>query len=151
MLEKGVNAYLTLEEASALIGDPAWGTATDEARADALIAASSAVDTLPYRGRREKADQLLEWPRVMSGGRPRENDFSITGHAVFPERVKRAVALEALARLKGADKRTSLREAGVKSFRYGNTSETFTDGGAPALHNPQALRLLFAYTGADII
>ncbi len=67
-LAKGTNSYVTLEEANAYFGDrldvDAWTSATDELKEQALVTATSMLDTFQFLGYVADTEQLLAFPRV---------------------------------------------------------------------------------------
>lgn len=118
MLEKGINTYLSLEEANELIEDMdtagKWRELTDGERKQYLILATVHIDSLMLTSRKHSAEQTLQFPR----GR----------HTEVPRAVLLAQALEALTLSDAqAMQRDSLREQGVTSIKLGNTSESYSD------------------------
>ena len=118
MLEKGINSYLSLEEANELIKDVdtsgKWRELTDGERKQYLILATVHIDSLMLTSRKHSAEQTLQFPR----GRNSE----------VPRAVLMAQALEALTLSDTqAMQRDSLREQGVTSIKLGNTSESYSD------------------------
>ena len=118
MLEKGINSYLSLEEANELIEDVdtsgKWRELTDGERKQYLILATVHIDSLMLTSRKHKAEQQLQFPRGKSSEVPRA--------------VLMAQALEALTLSDTqAMQRISLREQGVTSIKLGNTSESYSD------------------------
>ena len=118
MLEKGINSYLSLEEANELIKDVdtsgKWRELTDGERKQYLILATVHIDSLMLTSRKHSAEQILQFPRGKSSEVPRA--------------VLMAQALEALTLSDTqAMQRISLREQGVTSIKLGNTSESYSD------------------------
>ena len=108
MLEKGINSYLSLEEANELIKDVdtsgKWRELTDGERKQYLILATVHIDSLMLTSRKHSAEQTLQFPR----GRNSE----------VPRAVLMAQALEALTLSDTqAMQRDSLREQGVTSIK----------------------------------
>jgi hypothetical protein len=64
----GENAYLSLEDASAIAATmlfaDAWNAATDLARTKALITATSLLDRMRWQGKPLAPTQSLAWPRI---------------------------------------------------------------------------------------
>jgi hypothetical protein len=62
------NSYLTAAGADAIadtmLGTLAWGTATSDNKARALITATNGLETLKYIGSRATTTQALSWPRT---------------------------------------------------------------------------------------
>jgi len=109
----------------------AWTGATSAEKEDALKYASKLVDSLPFVGKKYETDissQPLQWPRLI---KTRQGwvvaDRDADDNVVVPQAIKDAVCEEILARLDTSnDSRRSLQADGVKSFRLGDLSETYT-------------------------
>lgn len=112
-------------------GAAGWDDLTDMEKAAHLVYTSKLIDSLPFVGKKYETDiteQPLQWPRLIKvrGGWRVERDAE--GDVVVPTAIKSAVCEEILARLDTTnDKRRALQEAGVKSFRLSDLSETFSD------------------------
>lgn len=142
MLEKGINSYLSLEEANGLIKSVdtsgKWKELTEDERSQYLILATVHIDSLMLSSRKHSSEQTLQFPR----GRNTE----------VPRSVLLAQALEALT-LSDTQlmQRDSLREQGVTSIKLGNTSESYsenvgsTSGNASQLKSKMALSLMRPY------
>lgn len=67
-LTKGTNSYATVEEADVYfadrLGTTAWTAASPFKKAQALITASTMLETLNWLGEAESADQPMSFPRV---------------------------------------------------------------------------------------
>ena len=118
MLEKGINSYLSIEEANDIIKDidtsKRWYELSIEEQSQYLILATVHIDSLMLSSRKHTSEQVLQFPR----GRNTE----------VPRAVLLAQALEALALSDSqAMQRDSLREQGVTSIKLGNTSESYSD------------------------
>lgn len=118
MLEKGINSYLSLEEADELIEDVdiggKWLGLTKGERTQCLILAAVHIDSLVLSSRKHSFEQPLQFPR----GRNTE----------VPRAVLLAQALEALTLSDTQSmQREALREQGVTSIKLGNTSESYSD------------------------
>lgn len=118
MLEKGINSYLSLEEANELIEDVdiagRWRELTDGERKQYLILAAVHIDSLMLSSRKHSSEQIMQFPR----GRSSE----------VPRAVLMAQALEALTLSDAqAMQRSALREQGVTSIKLGSTSESYSD------------------------
>ena len=86
------------------------------------------MDSLPFTGKKYAIAQTLQWPRYIKtrGGWRVERDSE--GDVVVPTAIKNAVCEEVLARLDtSGDARRALQEAGVKSFKLSDLSETYGD------------------------
>lgn len=118
MLEKGINSYLSLEEANELIADVdisgRWHELSEDERKQYLILATVHIDSLMLSSRKHNSEQPLQFPR----GRSSE----------VPRAVLMAQALEALT-LSDVQvmQRNNLREQGVTSIKLGNTSESYSE------------------------
>ncbi len=66
-LSKGTNSYATVREADAYFADrlgaAAWGEASDEQKAQALVTASSILDGMSWSGEAVSQDQKMAFPR----------------------------------------------------------------------------------------
>lgn len=95
-LAKGVNSYITVDEADAYLQDrvdvAAWFTADNTARAQALITATSMLDTLPWVGYAVSEAQSLAFPRRGSYFDPRIGYSVNLNEADIPKRILNAVA-----------------------------------------------------------
>lgn len=74
-LEVGVNSYVTLEEADAIVADSFmssnelavnWSTLSDNDKSAVLNKSRQSIDNLKLDGRRKTTSQRLEFPRVKS-------------------------------------------------------------------------------------
>lgn len=127
--------YLTTSEMTAYCADrpnsSAWSAASATEKATLLKYVSKLVDSLPFVGKKYEYDiteQPLQWPRVIKTRRGWVVARDADDNVVIPQAIKDAVAEEILARLDTTnDKRRSLQEGGVKSFKLSDLSETFTD------------------------
>lgn len=72
-LEVGVNSYVTLQEANAIVADKFmstnemainWGRLSDSDKSAVLSKSRSSIDNLKLDGRRASTSQRLEFPRV---------------------------------------------------------------------------------------
>ena len=72
-LEVGVNSYVTLQEADAIVADKfmstnemavKWRTLSDSDKSAVLSKSRSSIDNLKLDGRRASTSQRLEFPRV---------------------------------------------------------------------------------------
>ena len=129
----GINSYVTLEEANALVSafyggtdiETAWDEKTDAVKEVFLISACADIDALPYPGRPRAIRQNLAFPRWP--------------HDEVPQQIKRAQVEVALLPLNpdvtkvttAATKRLTLQKQGVTSFSIGDLSESY--GRADAL------------------
>lgn len=126
--------YVSDSEMTAYAADrpdsTAWTDASTAEKEDALKYASKLVDSLLFVGKKYDTDissQPLQWPRLIKvrGGWTVERDAD--DNVVVPQAIKDAVCEEILARLDTSnDSRRSLQADGVKSFRLGDLSETYT-------------------------
>ena len=75
MLSPGINSYVSLEEANLIVNEyftstddarVAWQTKSDSDKEALLIASCASINNLKLAGRRAKAGQKLEFPRVRS-------------------------------------------------------------------------------------
>lgn len=140
-----------------------WDALDEDEQEAILIYVSKLVDSLPFVGKKYDTDpstQPLQWPRLIKarGGWKVERDAE--GDVCIPPSIKDAVCEEILARLDTMnDKRRALQEAGVKSFRLSDLSESYGDdlqGGGirgTSLRSWTAYRLLAPYlsTGARAV
>ena len=118
MIETGVNSYITVSEAEALLqGDrqrESFAALTNSQKEQLLINAAMRVDSLPYAGRKKNSSQLMEFPR--------DNMSEV------PYRVRLAQAAEAVCVLdKEAESRRELADQGVTSVTVGKVSESYGD------------------------
>ena len=118
MLEKGINSYLSLDEANDIIKDidtsGLWQSLSIDEQEQRLIFAALHIDSLMLSSRKHSSEQVLQFPR----GRNTE----------VPRAVLLAQALEALTLSdKQASQRTELQKQGVTSIKLGNTSESYSD------------------------
>lgn len=108
----------------------AWTGASSADKEDALKYASKLVDSLPFVGKKYDTDissQPLQWPRLIKVRGVWRVERDADDNVVVPQAIKDAVCEEILARLDTSnDSRRSLQADGVKSFRLGDLSETYT-------------------------
>ena len=125
--------YVTVEEMDEYVADrpdeeAVWGDLTEDEQGALLTYVSGLVDSLPFTGKKYDTSQELQWPRYIKarGGWRVERDAE--GDVVVPTAIKNAVCEEVLARLDtSGDARRALQEAGVKSFKLSDLSETYGD------------------------
>lgn len=86
----GANSYVTVAGADAYfderLGSAAWGAATSDEKARAVIMATRRLEILRYAGSKTDTDQALQWPRY---GVLDVNGLLYDSDAI-PEAVKRA-------------------------------------------------------------
>lgn len=138
MLEKGINSYLSLDEADELIAyvdtGGAWKELSEDKREQYLILATLHIDSLILSSHKHNPQQPLQFPRRQS--------------TEIPRAVLAAQAFEALALSDTQSaQRVSLQEQGVTSIKLGNTSESYSDSavaqaGARQLMSKQAYNLM---------
>lgn len=139
MLKKGVNSYLSLDEADELIAYVdtfgAWKELPEDKREQYLILAALHIDSLILSSHKHNPNQPLQFPR----GQSTEE---------IPRAVLAAQAIEAraLSDTQSAQ-RASLQEQGVTSIKLGNTSESYSDSavtqaGTRQLMSKQAYNLM---------
>jgi hypothetical protein len=138
-----MDTYLSVEAALELLrgllpsSDPAraaFEALSAEDQAVYLRQAALALEGIRYAGRKTDAAQPLAFPR--------------DGMTAVPDAVKRAQALEAVARCyTGAEaaKRAALQAQGVTSFSVGSLSESYGAAKAAPLLSSEALRLMSPY------
>lgn len=128
MFKKGINSYLSLDEANELIADVdtsgRWHELSEDERKQYLILAALHIDNLMLSSRKHSSEQAMQFPRGQNTEVPR---------AVMLAQVLEALTLSDTQ----AMQRASLREQGVTSITLGNTSESYSDGSASG----NALRL----------
>jgi hypothetical protein len=141
--------YITATEADAIVAnlipstDPdrqAWETLDESDKEIHITRAMVKIDTMPFTGRAAADYQETSFPR--------------RGQTAVPLAVKQALALEAcaLAAYGGeADQRFRIMSQGVKAFRAGNLSESYTGAVNPmALLSGVARYLLAPYLAGGV-
>ncbi len=108
-----------------------WEALDEDKQEAILIYVSGLVDALPFTGRKYDTDpstQPLQWPRLVKTRQGWRVERDADDNVIVPQAIKDAVCEEVLARLDTTnDKRRALQEAGVKSFRLSDLSETYGD------------------------
>ena len=148
----GTDSYVTLEEATQyaeshlLSSDPrkaAWESLTDPDKEVLLRNATSAIDSLPLRGRKIVATQALAFPRTLQEKCHRYfgcfEPIVSEEDSVVPSEVKRAQCEQALqfalslsataSASVDAEARAALQRQGVTSFSLGDLSESYSGMG----------------------
>lgn len=98
----------------------AWNSASDDAKAFALIFAATSIDRLPFVGSRTFQVQALEWPRIDTG---RQKWDHIDGSEIIPEEITWAQVIEAAELLSAAAQTAA--EQGVLAEQIGDHSVTY--------------------------
>ena len=166
----GTNSYIDVSAAQAYFDNrlysDAWGNATDDDKAKALIMATKKIDRQPLTGRKAVFDQLLEFPRTIysynknylfnsyyiteEGNKYISNSQGWITEEEVSENIKNAVCEEALALLQyGSSKRIELQRQGVKSFNIGGMSETLS-GNTIRLLSEEAKEFLQPYIAGSV-
>lgn len=156
--------YADADEMAAYVADrpeaALWDALDEDEQEAILIYVSGLVDALPFTGRKYDTSQPLQWPRLIKTRQGWRVERDADDNVVVPQPIKDAVCEEILARLDTTnDARRALQEAGVKSFRLSDLSESYGDDlqgggikGTP-LRSWTAYRLLEPYlsTGARAV
>lgn len=136
MLAVGVNSYMSLEEADAIIENElldsdeeytVWNSLSDKNKEKLIVRGTHTVDAIPFRGVKYNINKVgeLQWPRLIN------NEF-----IVCPLEVKLAVLLQALRDYTNSSKQENkLQELGVKSYSINKASITFSDKNNNKLDN----------------
>lgn len=174
-VEKGVNSYVSLEEAEsyfeARLDSSAWVSAPSEDREKALITAARALDRLTFIGRPADPTQPLAFPRIWPPSVyvrhsrrtdpfydpefPPDSLLYRSLETGTPRAVLDAQCEEALALLSqdASDlARQRLQAQGVKSFGLGRLSESYgpAQGGLNTLKSLEARQLLTGLTAGTV-
>jgi hypothetical protein len=91
MLEKGVNSYVTLAEATAYFSDrldaAAWADADDALREQALVTAAKQLNLTRWVGTIADKSQTLAFPRKGTYFEPLYNDYVKLDGVSIPQRI----------------------------------------------------------------
>lgn len=137
MLQVGINAYMSLEEANTLIGDNLldsdseyvlWNSLSDSNKEKLIIKGTRLVDRLPFRGYKHGNvfdAESLHWPRVI--------DWGIIE---CPKDVKLGLLKQVLRAQSNSDKQeVKLAELGIKSYSIKGASITLSDKSTAKISN----------------
>jgi hypothetical protein len=142
----GQNSYVDEDFSNAYLAGKTgynWAALNAPQKESLLMLATSRVDAQILVGIKTDSTQKLEFPRMIDCEK----------QAAVPEAVKQAVCEEAFDLITRANsERAKLQRDGVKSFSYGNVSETF--GSMPfagtKLYSSEARLLLRPYLAGRV-
>lgn len=124
-LQVGINSYITLEEVKELANDyilideklDLFNTLSDKDICRLVNSVTKKINKLPFKGKKETEEQLLEFPRVFN-----------KKHVECPEDIKIAIVLQAVEEKYSKEKdEIKLRELGVSSYSVDGASISFKD------------------------
>ena len=136
MLTVGVNSYMSLEEADAIIENELldsdeeytlWNSLSDKNKEKLIARGTRTVDVIPFRGVKYNINKVgeLQWPRLIN------NEL-----IECPPEVKVALIRQVLRDYKNSSKQeTKLQEMGVKSYSINKASISFGDKNSTKLDN----------------
>ena len=136
MLTVGVNSYMSLEEADAIIENELldsdeeytlWNSLSDKNKEKLIVRGTRTVDAIPFRGVKYNISKVgeLQWPRLIN------NEL-----IECPPEVKIALIRQVLREYKNSSKQeTQLQEMGVKSYSINKASISFGDKNSTKLDN----------------
>jgi len=132
---EGADAYFVANYLSTSAELAAWSALSTADKEVLLRKACQSLNRMPLGGIRASQLQTLEFPRAYLATTyttpPTGYNWLGADYVVqvsVPEAVLQAQAEEALALAVGVPERLQLRKQGVRSFRLGNLSETYSGG-----------------------
>lgn len=124
--------YVTLLEAAAFFDETdfedTWSTYSDALKTKAIKRATLTIEKIPFYGKKYNREQDFQFPRIRHQGSKIcywdvDKD---TNEIVVPERVKKAVMVQAKALLDYKDNRIiKIQRAGITSISIGSSSESY--------------------------
>lgn len=154
--QEGADAYVSANLLSTAPERVAWAALSGDDKDVLLRRACQSLNRLPLVGIRAQQLQTLEFPRAIRTDSPASypvgynrlgSDYVV--QTAVPEVVLQAQAEEAVALAAGVPERLALRRQGVKAFRLGNLSETYS-GGLTGLVSEAAYNLLRPFLAGSV-
>lgn len=133
-LVKGVNSYMTLEEANSIVSDTfyddedeakTWNGLSDNDKIKLIYRSTKVINTLVFLGIQYPSDGDLRWPRMIC-----------SQYVDCPDDVKIAILLQGIKNKQNSVKDESkLQELGVKSYSIKGASISFDSNASLKLSN----------------
>lgn len=125
-LIKGVNTYMTVEEADQLVSDcfmsdseelKVWQGLSENDKSIMIFKGTKIAEGLPFLGRQYPGYQQMRWPRYIN-----------LLYYDCPEDIKIGIIMQVLKeKIKHSTNEYQLRELGVKTYSIKNASISFAD------------------------
>lgn len=147
----GTNTYIDLDDANTyidtLLGTDTWDNTSDTDKSKALIAATRSIDRLLLKGSKVYVGQSLAFPRYNISNY--QLDYYQTNIPDIPQNVIDATceeALQILTEYNNPNIRVKMQQDGVKSIKFGDSTESYNGlGGVKRLTSSKALLLMKPY------